>query len=118
MANPLCHFELMTADPAKCKSFYQTVFGWTFDEQAMPGYTLVQTGADPSGGLFKKPDEALPACINVYFKVTDIAAALKNVTNNGGRVLVPKTEIPNTGHFAIFTDPEGIAIGLMQPLAH
>jgi len=118
MANHLCHFELMTSDPEKCRAFYGAVFAWQFDDKTMPGYTLVQTGTDPAGGVFKKPDEALPSCINVYFQVPDIDATIRKATGLGGKVLVPKTEIPNTGHFAMFTDPEGIAIGIMQPAHH
>jgi len=27
---------------------------------------------------------------------------------------VPKTPIPNVGHFAVFADPDGIGVGLFQ----
>jgi predicted enzyme related to lactoylglutathione lyase len=47
--------------------------------------------------------------------VDDIDATLEKVTENGGRILVPKTVIPNVGYFAMFADPEGIAIGIMKP---
>ena len=114
MSNPLCHFELMTNDPEKCKAFYGTVFGWTYDDQSMPGYTLIHTGQDPSGGVFPKPAEVPGACMNVYFQVDDIDTTLGRATEHGAAVLVPKTAIPGVGHFAMFTDPEGIAIGLMQ----
>lgn len=106
----------MTADPAKCKAFYGAVFDWEFDEEAMPGYTLVNTGEDPTGAVFAKPPEAPGACMNIYFQTADLDATLAKVTNNGGKVIVPKTEVPGgIGYFAMFTDPEGIAIGLMQP---
>ena len=115
MSNPLCHFELMTGDPSKCKAFYGAVFGWQFDDESMPGYTLVQTGHEPTGAIFQKPPEAPGVCVNVYFQVDNIEATLEKVGQGDGRVLVPKTEIPNVGHFAMFTDPEGIVIGIMQP---
>ena len=47
MANPLCHFEVMTSDPERAKAFYGSVLAWRFDDQSMPGYTLVNTGAEP-----------------------------------------------------------------------
>lgn len=115
MPNPLCHFELMTSDPAKCKAFYGAVFDWKFDDDSMPGYTLINAGAEPSGGVFPKPAGAPAGCLNAYFNVDDIDATLKIVTEQGGKVLVPKTAIPNVGHFAMFTDPEGIPIGIMRP---
>ena len=115
MPNTLCHFELMTNDAEKCKAFYGAVFDWQFDDESMPGYTLVNTGAEPTGGVFPRPPEAPDVCLNVYFQVNDIDATLEKAIGQGGKVLVPKTAIPNVGHFAMFADPEGITIGLMQP---
>ncbi len=115
MANPLCHFELMTSDPEEAKAFYGRVFDWKFDDQEMPGYTLVNTGQEPSGAIFAKPDDAPGVCTNIYFQVSNIDLTLKKVNDNGGKTLVPKTAIPNVGHFAMFTDPAGLVIGIMQP---
>ena len=116
MPNPLCHFELMTADPEKCKAFYGAVFDWQFDDQSMPDYTLVDAGAEPSGGVFPKPEGVPGVCLNVYFQVQDIDAVLEAAVAHGATVLVPKTEIAsNIGHFAMIADPEGIPIGIMRP---
>ncbi len=118
MSNPLCHFELMTTDPEKCQSFYGTVFGWKFDDGSMPGYTLVDAGQEPTGGIFKAPDVAPGPCANVYFQVDDIESTLERASESGGTIIVEKTEIPGVGHFGMFTDPEGIAVGIMQPANH
>jgi len=115
MANPLCHFEIMTGDPDKCKDFYGSVFEWGYDNATLPGYSLVDAGCEPTGGIFKKPDVAPGPCANIYFQVDDIDATLKKVEEAGGTVIVPNTEIPGVGHFGMFTDPEGIAVGVMQP---
>ncbi len=115
MPNPLCHFEFMTADPKKCKDFYAKMFDWQFDDQAMPGYTLINTGAEPSGAIFPKPEGADSPCINLYFHVDDIDGTLQRATASGTEILVPKTNIPGVGHFAIISDPEGLAIGMLQP---
>ena len=116
MANPLCHFELMVNDTKKAQAFYGAIFDWDFDTDSMPGYTLINAGTEPTGAMFKKPDAAPGVCANIYFQVPDIDATLKRVGEGGGKVLVPKTEIPNVGHFAMFTDPEGISVGIMQPV--
>ncbi len=116
MANSLCHFELMTNDVGKCRAFYGSVFSWTFDDASMPGYTIIHTGQDPGGGLFAKPPEAPHPCMNVYFTVQSIEKTLATVNEKGGKTLVPMTAIPNVGHFAMFTDPEGVVIGIMQPV--
>ncbi|MBI4719131.1 MAG: VOC family protein [Planctomycetes bacterium] len=115
MPNPLCHFEFMTSDPEKCKAFYGALFDWRFDDRSMPGYTLVQPGAEPTGGIFPRPPSAPAGCVNVYFHVDDLAATLRKATELGGTILVDRTPIPKVGHFAMITDPEGITIGLMQP---
>jgi predicted enzyme related to lactoylglutathione lyase len=104
----------MTLDPEKCKAFYGAIFDWKFDDESMPGYTLVNTGAEPTGGVFRKPDEVPATCINVYFHVSDIEAVLAKVAELGGQTLVAKTPIPRVGHFAMFTDPEGTVIGILQ----
>ncbi|MCH7926091.1 MAG: VOC family protein [Planctomycetes bacterium] len=114
MANPLCHFELMTSDLQKCRDFYGAVFDWQFDEKTMPGYTLINTGTDPPGGIMKKPEKLPGVCINTYFNVGDIDTVLKKAVEHGGKILVEKTPVPNVGHLAMFADPEGIVIGIMQ----
>jgi len=80
----------------------------------MPGYTLIHTGQEPTGGVFAKPAEAPYPCLNVYFTVADLDETLKKATGRGGEVLVPKTPIPGVGHFAMFTDPEGIPVGIVE----
>lgn len=115
MANGLCHFELMSGNPAKCREFYGALFDWNFDDKTMPGYTLIHAGPEPTGGIFPKPEQAPRACMNVYFTVTDIDRTLSRVTELGGKVLVQRTPIPGTGDFAMFTDLEGVAVGIMQP---
>jgi len=114
MAAPLCHFELMTDDPQKCKAFYGTVFGWAFDDASMPGYTLISPGQQPNGGMMQRPPQAPGPALNVYFMVENIDATLVKVQESGGKVLVPKTAIPNVGSFAFFADPEGICVGIFR----
>ncbi|MFT4146889.1 MAG: hypothetical protein QM644_20805, partial [Mobilitalea sp.] len=43
----------------------------------------------------------------------DLQPMLDKVAQNGGQVIVPKTEIsPEMGYFALFIDPEGNKLGL------
>jgi len=37
MAGKLVHFELPAADPARARSFWSSVFGWSFNDSAFPG---------------------------------------------------------------------------------
>ena len=106
----------MTADAEKCQAFYGAVFEWQFDHASIPGYTLINAGMEPTGAVFPKPPDAPGVCMNVYFRVDDIDATLAKAKEHGAKILVPNTEIPAVGHFAMFADPEGIAVGIMQPV--
>jgi uncharacterized protein len=114
MSTPLCHFEFISDNPDKCMAFYGKVLGWKFNVDSMPGYTMIDTGSPPAGGLMKRPPQVPKVCLNTYFMVEDIDATLKKVKEAGGNVLMPKTPIPNVGSFAFFTDPEGICVGIFQ----
>ena len=112
MSNPLVHWELMVGDPARSKAFYRRVFGWSLSEYG-PGYTMIDTGTPPGGAVMAKPSGAPFAALNVYFEVAELDRTLREVVEAGGRVIVPKTEIP-PGWFAMFLDPDGISVGIMQ----
>jgi predicted enzyme related to lactoylglutathione lyase len=114
MANPICHFEFCSDDPEKCKQFYGSVFGWEFDNQSMPDYTLINTGSEPGGGLMKRPPQAPAPSLTVYFLVDDVGATVSKAQQAGGTVLVPETPIPNVGAFAIIADPEGLHFGIFK----
>lgn len=116
MGNPIIHWDLMVSDPERAKTFYRKLFDWRFDEKAFPGYTLIDTGKDPGGGLMPRPASAPTVGLNTYFEVSDLPRTLHDVVEMGGKVLVPRTEIPNMGAYAMFADPDGIAVGILQPL--
>ena len=59
-------------------------------------------------GAFTQVDENMPAGTLVPYVTTDhIEGTLEKIGSNGGSTVVPKTEIPGFGHFAVFTDPAG-----------
>lgn len=116
MPNPLCHFELMCTDVERGKKFYGGVFDWQFDDASMPGYTLIHAGAEPAGGMMAKPAEAPASAMHVYFMVEDVDETLAKVLELGGRVIVPRMEIPHVGLLAMVADPEGIVFGILKPL--
>jgi predicted enzyme related to lactoylglutathione lyase len=55
-----------------------------------------------------------PATI-AYLTVLNLEASLKAAEKKGGRVIVPKTEIPRMGWSAAVHAPGGVPIGLFQP---
>lgn len=114
MGNPIVHWELMVNDPAGAKKFYSSILDWEFDESAVPGYTMIKTGAEPGGGMMAKPEMAPMCALNTYFQVEDVEATLAKATAAGATMIAPKTAIPGMGYWAMFTDPDGIPIGLFQ----
>jgi uncharacterized protein len=117
MAETICHFEFVSDDPQRSRAFYTQVFtSWKFNDQGMPGYTMINTGGDPGGGLFARPKEVPGPGLNVYILVESIVATLDRARQAGGQVICGKTELPGMGWWAMFTDLDGIAVGLFEPI--
>ncbi len=112
-----CWYELATADTAAARAFYGPVLDWQFQDAGMPGFTylLALSGADMVAGLMQ-PDTPMPEFWMVYFAVDDCDAAAARVADLGGGIHRAPEDIPDTGRFAIVTDPQGAAFGLLQPL--
>jgi hypothetical protein len=53
-----------------------------------------------------------PGDVMVYIDSPDIEADLKKIEAAGGKLKVPKTEIPGQGWFAFFEDPTGNIVAL------
>lgn len=103
-------WEIQSPDPAALASFYEALFGWSFDGLNDWGWGQVLTG--PDGG----PDGALAAgdapCTFFYTTVTDIHAAVARVEAFGGRIAVDPWQVSDELAIAICTDPEGNRHGL------
>jgi predicted enzyme related to lactoylglutathione lyase len=115
MGNHLCHFEFLVSDSAKAREFYGKVFDWSFKaDESMGGYTMIDAGKAPSGGIMKKPDTAPQYDLSVNFCVDSIDETMAKVTGAGGHVIVQKMEIPNIGWWGLFADPDGIPVGIYE----
>jgi hypothetical protein len=55
-----------------------------------------------------------PAEKVIYIGVPDINAALERIKQSGGTVAMPRMVIPNVVTFALFTDPAGNRMGLVE----
>ncbi len=118
MGNPFVHVELNTQDPAKAKSFYQSLFDWKLNDVDMGGgkiYTLIDVGAGTGGGMMKHPMEGAPSIWLPYAQVDDIAAATAKAKSLGATVVQDVMEIPNEGSLSVIIDPTGATLGFWQP---
>jgi predicted enzyme related to lactoylglutathione lyase len=124
MADDFFWYELMTPDQAASERFYTKVVGWTAaPQQAAPGsgdpYVVVSAGRRGIGGLLKLTDEmkaggARPGWVG-YIHAADVDARLKAIIEAGGTQLMPPTDIPGVGRFAMVADPGGAAFYVMTP---
>jgi predicted enzyme related to lactoylglutathione lyase len=110
------HFELPADDTARCITFYNQAFGWTFEKWDGPmPYWMIKTGADGpgiDGGMMARQHPGqMPT--NVV-AVADCDAATKQVLAAGGTQTVPKMGIPGIGWCAYFLDTENNPFGIIQ----
>jgi predicted enzyme related to lactoylglutathione lyase len=120
MANhPIVHVEIPAANLQAAGDFYSQVFGWKVEVDPVHSYAMFTGDGGPGGGFVNtgvsyegavmqyKTDSLL-----VYLGSDDIEADLARIEAHGGKTVLPKTEIPHVGWFAIFTDPTGNHLAL------
>lgn len=107
----LGYFTIDTHDVDQARAFYSALFGWRFDEAASgPTYAHV-AGSEPAFGFTKV--ERAGQFRHLYFRVDDIDAACRRVTELGGRAAVPADG--STGRSAVVSDDQGVSFSLWQP---
>jgi hypothetical protein len=121
-----CWDELMSTDPAAAGAFYEKVFGWTVRPIDMgggmtymlldrPGVTNPRGEPGSAGGMMKSPPDVPHSFWLPYVAVDDCDKICERATRLGATVTVAPQDIPNTGRFACWMDPQGAAIAVLQP---
>ena len=116
MSYRIVHWEIMGADGGAQRDFYRDVFDWSLT--AVPGFdSYFVTEGDETGmaGAVGQGAEDMPAYLTMYVEVPDIDAHLAKITAAGGTTIVPRTVVPDTIVFAMFTDPAGNVMGIVEP---
>jgi len=113
-----CWNEVMTTDVEKAKAFYTQLFGWTSRDVDMgPGgtYTIWMADGKDVGGCMKLTPEmaGVPPHWMAYVAVKDVDATAAQVEKLGGSLIMPPTDIPNIGRFAILKDPAGAVVSFI-----
>ena len=108
------HVEIPVLELKKAKEFYDQIFDWNVNLEAMPNYGLVEIKNSASIGFFVV--EKIPKHgVNVVFEVDVIDLKLKEIADAGGKVIREKYEIaPNIGFSAQFQDCFGNEFGLFS----
>ncbi len=114
------HFAINADDVQRAKTFYESVFGWTFNPWGPPDfYQTRSAGAGLLGALQER--RALQVglrtnALEATFAVDDIRATLAAVEAGGGKVLMPSYLIEGVGEIGYFEDTEGNVVGVAQYL--
>lgn len=122
MSQPVVHFEIIGTDPARLRSFFGELFGWSYERTPVAaavsepdnyGFIELLTASDGSGirggvgGGSGYDSRAL-----FYVGVPDVERALERAESLGGvRTMGPETS-PTGLVVGQFTDPAGNLIGL------
>jgi len=110
--------ELTTPDPAAAARFYGEVLGWTVKEPDpnMGGYRVVSVGGQGVAGIMAPPPGAppMPPHWGCYVTVGNVDNTLERVQALGGTVLVPPMDVPTVGRMAVFKDPQGAILNIIQ----
>lgn len=126
MAN-IAYFDIPADNVDRAKHFYQTLLGWKIAPTKAPLDPIkvaatqyqdiltgpAQEGTMNMGGLYKRQ---MTETIKNYIQVEDIDKVLAKVEKLGGKIVMPKEDIPGVGLVAIILDTEGNGIGLWKPI--
>ena len=113
-----CWNDLATTDIQASQNFYAELLGWKIKEQEAGGVIYNEISLDGQiafGGVWKLTadmGDVKPHWMS-WVAVDDVDVSAAKVTELGGSVCVPPTDIPNTGRFCVINDPTGATISLI-----
>jgi predicted enzyme related to lactoylglutathione lyase len=111
MGAKIVHVEVTGKDGGKLQKFYSDVFGWSLDTNNPGGYGMERQGEMTAG--IGNANDGGAGHVTFYVHTDNPQQALDKVAANGGRVIMPLTEVAPETTIALFADPEGHVVGLM-----
>jgi uncharacterized protein len=118
------HFEIPADDVERASKFYTVVFEWNIQKLANPedpskDYWFFDTKDENGnkgigGGLMKR--QAPEHSVTNYITVPSVDDYVSKIEKAGGKVIMPKTEIPEMGFILVFLDTENNMFGLYEAL--
>jgi uncharacterized protein len=118
------HFEIPADDVERASKFYTVVFEWNMQKLANPedpskDYWFFDTKDENGnkgigGGLMKR--QAPEHSVTNYITVPSVDDYVSKIEKAGGKIIMPKTEIPEMGFILVFLDTENNMFGLYEAL--
>src|SRR5690606_29377167 len=114
----MCWWELNTRDAARSGVFYRDLVGWRGEAKAGAAdrYTTFFSGQEAVAGMLQMTAEwgVTPSHWMMYFRVADCDRDAAAALRQGGAILVPPSDIPPVGRFAVLSDPHGAVFSIIQ----
>jgi predicted enzyme related to lactoylglutathione lyase len=117
-AGHFCWNELPSKDVDASVKFYTQIGGFTVSKMEMPGmgtYNVLESDGQGRAGIMPQPMPEAPHLWVPYVQVASADQTAEKAKRLGATVVVPPTQIPNVGRFAIFVDSQGAGTGILQP---
>ncbi|MFE5288823.1 VOC family protein [Nocardia sp. NPDC056611] len=113
-----CWNDLQTTGYKPSQDFYNSVFGWSFDEignEQMPYSTFAGPDGRPMGGMADSSGQpaGAPNYWLTWFQVAGADAALNKANSLGATVLMGPSDSP-FGRMGIVSGPQGEVFGLID----
>jgi predicted enzyme related to lactoylglutathione lyase len=103
---PVVFFSIFGPEREQLQRFYAGLFEW----KIAPGGDLMTAVSSPLPANISKGE----AETIVYIGVDDINATLAKVKERGGTIRFPRFEVPGRVVIAVFKDPAGNSVGLVE----
>ena len=121
----IVHFEIPADDVEKLRKFYSELFGWKIEKTPGPvEYWSIETvpvdeKGEPirpgvNGGMMKRQNPQHKP-VN-YILVESVDEYSKKIEALGGKVVVPKIEVPGIGWWALALDTEGNQFAILESM--
>ena len=113
MGKKVVHFEVIGKDGKKLQEFYAKLFDWKIDANNPMNYGSVSADDSGLGGGISagQPGDSR---VTFYVEVEDLNGYLKKVKSLGGKTIMDPMDVPGGPRLAMFADPEGHVVGMIQ----
>lgn len=108
-----CWETLVTPDPAAAIAFYGKVVGFRAGPSPSGEGTVLLAGDTPVADV-QPARPGGPSYWATYVAVVDAEASRDRAARLGGKVIVPRIDVPKVGIVAVVADPAGASLGLFQ----
>jgi predicted enzyme related to lactoylglutathione lyase len=109
---PIVFFDIAAPELAPQAAFYRAVFDWDIGPDG--GFSAPVTSPLHATLRVEPPAQGPVTERVIYVGVPDVTATLAKIVAHGGAVVFPRTEVPGVVVLALFTDPAGNRMGLVE----